>query len=497
MKRDISGNIVLCCLSLIVLFGSLVSVSESLQSSLSLPSNGLINYWPVVDVTINISRVIGINNLSLGLQLDWEWKAWLDSPTRIELARNASFRIIRFFDFRPTTPRLMPCTYWDEASQTGTWDWTNVDNFVQAIFDVGAEPLICFGWPMANSTKTQNTIPSSMALNPITQLPYPNSYAKYCTEWVKHFKEKGWPVRLYEIFNEPYAYFGWSPNLTKLEYFKNVWNTCAKAMRAENPAVLLSFDFIMSKTVLNYWLTNNGENVDFLDFHKYDCWAASGTGYFNDTDLLVRAETERFETTDTYGVYDAQEIWLNARGVILPIICSESNLNAAYQNGTDPRIQKTIGAIWTALVLREAILKGLSCYVYYNFGSSGSKVAPSGGIGFGMINLDTDRPWYPYYVHQMIGNSLSVGDRIVESTSSSDDLRVLAWIHNRIVNVLIVSKIDHSYSINLHGFKGELELIKIDDTIPWENASLQTYLFYAGEPLIVSGYTVALAQTIV
>jgi len=488
--------IVLCSSILLVLCGSQIVESGPFQAYVYLLSQGSIDYGPKVDVKVNISQVIGINNLSLGLQLDWEWKSWLDSPARRDLAKNANLKIIRFFDFRSTTPRLMPCTQWDEALQVGTWNWISVDSFVQAIFDIGAEPLICFGWPMVNSTKTQNTIPPGMAIDTTTQLPYPDSYAKYCAEWVKHFKQRGWTVRFYEIFNEPFGYFD-STNLTKLAYLMNVWNVCATAMRTENPTILISSDCITSKTVLNYWLANNPENVDFLSFHKYDCWATEGTGYFDDTELLLRAERVGFETTWTFGVDDARQIWFNSRHVVLPVICSESNLNSAYQDGTDPRIQKTVGAIWTALVLREAILKGLSYYIYYNFYSGCIDVGKSGGIGFGMIDFDTDRPWYPYYVYQMIGKNLAPGDEIVESTSDSNDVRTLAWIHDRTLNLLVISKVDNRKQVYVSaGTRDDMRVTKIDNNIPWEKASLQTYLLNTTEPLIISGYAVALLQAI-
>jgi len=367
--------------------------------------NSSSDFWPSIDVKVDVSDVVGINSLSLGFQIDLEWKAWTTSPLRKELAKNASFELVRFFDFRPTVPRLAPCTYWDETSKTGTWNWINVDNLVQTIFDVGAEPLICLGWVHSNSTKTLDYIPTGMALDPTNQLPYAAIYSKYCVEWVKHFKATGLPVRYCEIFNEPWTYFGWAgwENLTRLGNFKILWDACAKAMRMENSAVKLSFDFITAKRVLDYWLKNGGENVDYLDFHKYDGWSMSGYGYFNDTELFMMAERERFESYgDFYGVDDARQAWFNVTGKILPVICSESNLNSVWKNGTDPRIRNMTGAVWTALVLREAVLKGLNYYTYFNFG----------GDGFGMVDFESDTPWYTYYVQQTIGSHLAVGDQI-------------------------------------------------------------------------------------
>jgi len=444
---------------------------------------------------MNISRVIGINNLSLGVQLDWEWKAWFDSPTRRELARNASFRIIRFFDFRPTTPRLMPCTYWDEASQTGTWDWTNVDNLVQAIFDIGAEPLICFGWPFANSTKTQKNIPPGMALDPITELPYPNSYAKYCTKWVKHFKEKGWPVRYYEIMNEPQFYFGWNPsNTTKLANYIELWNTTARSMRKENPNILISHDASTVKWVFDYWLLH-GDDVDYLDFHKYD---SSAIEEYTDSQLFILAEQKFFETSPTYyGVEEARQRWMNVRGKLLPVVISESNLNSAYENGTDPRIQQMPGAVWTALTLRTAILNGLSFYVYYSFSSGASwelENNPSGGVGFGMINSDANQPWYPYYAIKLFSSNIGVGDALLETQSLSDDVRFLAWNHSRTSNILIISRVNEPRILHFKGLEGSWNFLKIDNSISWKTARIQEGLVNLKEPVLLNGYTIMLCR---
>lgn len=499
MKQYISAKVVLSSLSIIVLFGSIialfgsiVSFNESLQSSVFVSSNGLINKWPTVDVFINASQVIGINNLSLGLQLDWEWKAWLDNPIRRQLVKDANFRLIRFFDFRPTAPRLMPCIQWDEASQTGVWDWTNVDNLVQTILDIGAEPVICFGWACL---KTQETIPLGMPVDLTTQLPNPNSYAKYCTKWVKHFKEKGLPIRYYEIMNEPQFYFGWNPsNTTKLANYVELWNAAARSMRQENPNILISHDASTVKWVFDYWLLH-GDDFDYLDFHKYD---SNVIEEYTDSQMFIHAEQKFFETSPTYyGVEEARQKWMNVRGKLLPLVISESNFNSACTNGTDPRIQQMAGAVWTALALRIAILKGLSFYVYYSFSSSAFwELAnkPSGGVGFGMINSDTNQPWYPYYVEKMFSSNIGVGDTLLETQSLSSDVRFLAWNHSETSNVLIISRLNEPRILHLNGFEGSWNFLKIDNSISWETAHIQEGLVDVKEPLLLNGYTVMLLQ---
>jgi hypothetical protein len=488
--KKLAGAILL----MITLAFSAVSVSFGLQSSSVVSTTGTINYWPRVDVTVNVNQVIGVNNLSLGSNIDWQWKLFKDRLVLRQLAQDAGLKLIRVFDFRPTTPRLMPCTYWDESTKTGTWDWTQADALTEAIFSVGAEPLFCLGWAYYPG-EVHKFIPSGMAINPVTQLPYPDSYAVYAAEWVKHFKQLGLPVRFYEIMNEPYFYFGWNgENTTRLGYFIEFWNAVARAMRQQNPNVLLSHDAINQKRVFDYWLIY-GEDVDFIDFHKYD----SGTiGEYTDEEMFRRAEKIHFETTTSYyGIAEARQRWFNARGKWLLAINSESNFNSAWETGTDPKIQQMAGAVWLALVLRMGILKGLDYSLYYDFSSYRSleeKNKPSGGWGFGMINADDNQPWYSYYVHRMIGSNLGVMDRIVETRSMSDDIRTLAWIHDGKLVILLICKVAEPRVINFQGITGQLNIMWIDSTVPYTSSEVQEATINVGDQIKLNGYTVMLLK---
>ena len=449
-------------------------------------------------IVIDSGNKIGINKLNLGIQTDWSWTGFVSNAARRQFAQDANIKLIRTFDFRSTSPKLIPCEYWNETTKNcNKWNWTSVDLYTQTVFGIGAEPLFCLGWARDN---IQKYIPSGMVVNPNTGLPYPDSYASYAKEWVKHFKTTGQPVRYYEIMNEPNAYFDSSVNYTKLNYFIELWNASARAMRAENPSIFISHDLTTSRKVLDYWV-NHGEDIDFLDFHKYDSGVTNGTGYYDDDTVLMRAETSRFQTSSTfYSPEDARQIWLNSRGELLPVINSESNFNSAWENGTDPRIQKIVGAVWSSLVLRMAILKGLSYNIYYEFSSSGSwetNNKPSGGYGFGIINSDNNRPWYPYYVYKWIGNNLAVGDSIVNSTSYSDYIRSLAWINNGRLNILLVNKLSQTKEFSLQGVTGPLIYQKIDDPTgaSYLNPIVQTGTIDASSPIVMNGYTVMLLQS--
>lgn len=468
------------------LVASTASISLSSQPPETVvPTHATIIYWPRVDVNINPTEKVGTNNLSLGFMVYHEWQNWLNRPVLRQLAEDANFQMVRLF-----TDKIEPCTNWDESTKTGTFSWTDVDSLVDSVFAVGAEPLICIG----RAEGIEDNLPQGMTIDPATGWPIPESWGAYCAEWIKHFKQAGKPIRYYEIINEPWVDGGFNTE-TKIANYMAVFNAAAQAMRAEDPSILLGFDGSSRRHVLDYWLENGGADLDFISFHKYD---SNSIGQYTDEEMFVRAETHKLDTSSFfYGVADARQTYYNARGKMIPVINSESNINCAWKDGTDPKIQQMMGAVWTALVLRSEILKDLR-YNIYNRYTSGATWArehkTSGGAGMGMINSDDNQPWYPYYVQWMLGTSMSVGDSIVKTTSSSDEIRVLSWIHEGEVNILLICKVDQPRTVFFHGVTGQLHITKIDNTISWETPSTQTSIVESTEAAIVSGYTVMLLQ---
>jgi hypothetical protein len=448
----------------------------------------------LVDVLVDVNSIVGVNGLSLGFALDYEWQGWRDNAASRQLAQQAGFRLVRFFTHKGSSPR--PCTYWNESTDTGVFDWSAVDLLVQRIFEIGAEPLICLG---GCNSAGMSGLPRGMAKNSTTGLAYPASWAAYCAAWVKHFKTLGMPVRFYEIINEPQTYLlssDWQTvKVTRLRNYIQLFNAAAKLMRLANSNLAISFDCIIQQQILNYWLANGGAEVDSLNFHKYDSWIT--TPYESDGQMFYTAETQHFGKWP-YGnsPNEAQELYSNSRGRILPIINSESNMNAAWENGTDPRIQQMAGAVWLALVLRMDVLNGVNYNLYFSFSSSESygKSTPTGGAGFGMVNADTGKPWYPYYVHQMIGNNLAAGDQILESTSSSSGIRTLAWIHGTKLNLMLICKTSQPQKIHLAGITGQADFLRIDNTISWKSPRVQTGTINTTNPIVLEGYTVMLVQ---
>ena len=469
-------------MTILSLLSTLPAGSSSTQPTKSVSSEGFVHYSPFISVKINQDSEIGLNNLSLGFQLDgYDIRRFRDRSALRDLAKQVNFKLVRFFHHRlgsASGSGSVPCSKWNEDTQTGVWDgWNKVDPLIERIFEIGAEPLICFGYYSLSMGKV--SVPEGMQTDG-EGFPRSQTWANYCVEWLRHFKSKGYPVRFFEIINEPYQMYFWKDE-SKLANYVRFWNTVAEAMRQENPDIFISSDCTTIRHVLDYW-TTSGENVDFLGFHKYD----SGRTYYSDEELFERAETFMFVEGDSefpcYSIDEARKKWETTRGDTLPVICGESNLN--WKSPTDPRIQTMTGAVWTSLAVRSGILEGLNYFLYWNLAGT------SDAENFGMINGLTNEPYYSYYVLRMVGSNLDTGDNLIKATTSSDAIRALAWINQEHLNLLIINKEDSSRTITLNGLEGQLQFQKVDNTEP----TLQTETIDATEPLVLEGYTVVLLQ---
>ena len=442
-----------------------------------------------IQITVNSAKIIGTNNFQTGFQVEGsDLYIWTSRSEMKQLTADANFGIVRIFNYI-----VEPCTRWYESTKTGTWDWSKADALVRRIAEVGAEPLICLGFYSWESNGIR--APSGMTKNPTTGLPYASSWAAYCAEWVKHFKQAGLTVRYYEMINEVFQYWkddGWPTAQPKLGYFMELYNAAAKAMRAQNPNVKLGNDASIMKGVLDYFISN-GENLDFLSYHGYGTSSLSAS----DSEILNAAETKYIgESSSYYGVDKARQLYKDKKGIDLPVIKSENNVDYTYSSGTDPRIQTMVGAVYHALTFRTFMLKNYAYNIYFHYASSASSEQrkQSGGAGFGMVNSDDNKPWYPYYAHKMLGQNLAVGDKIVESTSSSEDARVIAWINNKKLNVLLICKVGQTTTVQLSGLQGSLNFSKIDNTISWKTPSIQSGALSSTSLLTMNGYTVMLLQ---
>lgn len=459
-------------------------------SSAILTSGGTIvhNSSSATQVNVYANNVITSNNLSIGFAIDHHWNIWLNTPSYAKLAEAANFKLISVYDSSDDSGvSIQPCTYWNETTHTGIFNWANIDALVESFYQIGAQPIICLGGT-AGSTKVY--FPSGMNINATTSLPSPQDYANYAAAWVAHFKAVGLPVEYYEIFNEiEQLYFvnNTNYNAAELSVFFADYMATYTSMHSENNQILVGNDASTYKNFLNYWEAHGGK-LDFLAFHKYDCSLTQP-----DSVGLANVGTKFFTSDGTYyGVVDARQL-LNES---IPIISSEYGWDAAWENGTDPREQQLVSAVALALTLRQEALLNMQYNLYYCWDSSASWQASIGtGLGFGMVNQDTDQPWYPYYVNEFIGQSLSVGDPIVNSAYSNQNLQTLSWIHSGKLFTLVICTVNTPTTISFGTFVKTGNYSLIDNAFPYTSPEVQTGKLGSNNQITVKGYAVLLLES--
>jgi hypothetical protein len=234
--------------------------------------------------------------------------------------------------------------------------------------------------------------------------------------------------------------------------------------------------------VLDYFITD-GEPLDFISFHRYGLSSASQS----DSEAFAAAETKYIsESGNLWSPEQAVEQYYSRKGRKIPIIMSEGNLCDDY-SPVDSRTHMLVGAVYTALSLRTFVLKDFLHSIYFHF---------SGTLeDMGMVDGGTNEPFYPYYVQQLLGQYLAVGDRLVESSSGSSDVRSLAWINEDKVVVLLIFKADQTQSVYLQGAGEQLNYYKIDNTIPWQTPAVQQGTINYTDAITVNGYGVVLLVT--
>jgi len=460
-------------------------------------SSGSIVYPIVVNVWVDFSRVIAMNNLSLGVQIAHEWSSFVRYP---ELQRKfvaCNFSIVRFFVYH-----VQPCIFWNETTKSGIYDWTNFDKLMQTLQFLGVKDvLICVGH------NAEKGLPPGMDRNyNNTGFPNPDSFAAYCRDIASHIKSRGWAVKYWEPYNEPNQIFtDWTRSRMyeeKYEAFVKLFNSAAEAILEFFPDALFGVDISNVKAFLDRFVYD-AHHVGFLSFHKYDAygtWLYAPDGYYSDAKVLEKASI--LGDSYLYTPREMREKWFSITGHDLPVLCTETNLNSAWRNGTDPRIQQVVGAVWYAEVLRAFILNDVRYSVYFHFASDDSPRweidKQTRGYGFGMINSTPPHTeWCPYLLNKLVGNNLHVGDKICwASSSNSTVLSVFTWFSQETGNVLLIGKVRERIKvrINCEGISISNEFIYVSKICEDTRSSDLSIEGFGNSTINENGYFVILLQ---
>lgn len=512
-KPSIGGAVPrLLTLSLAIILVASILTSTPADPTFKIISTGNIaDHDAEVSVTIDFNQILALNNLSLGVNIghDFDFAKWRNDPTLRAKVAACNFHLIRLF-----VHEIQPCTQWNETTHKGEYSWELFDRTIERVLEMGAEPLLVVA---TGNYDTKYWVPSGMIGDyDGSRFPSNESCASFCAELVKHCNiDKKWGIKYWEIWNEPnfydtnettdqsYVDYGLIANFTK------TFNNAAQSMHDIDPTILCGHGFSAIKSFFDYFM-NNTEQLGFFSIHDYDAHATKcyRQEYYKDEDAIMADAPligyQKPGLWKTYTPIELQQKWNERHLKELPVLITETNVNSALTNGTDPRIQTIFGATWYAEKIRSAILSNITYCAYFMLASDNSDhwntTEPTHGAGFGMMNSTSPyEEWYPYFTNYLLGNELSQGYRIYNSsTSDFNKVTQLAWTTKTHYNILLIGKTTANILTHIEIENPTLSnqttasIFKIDGNY---KGIQSTYLSLANNfPVSLNGYSVVLIK---
>ena len=192
-------------------------------------------------------------------------------------------RIPEIRSLRPRLIRLFLQEYFDVYPQNGVYRWEKLDASVQAILQTGAQPLMCIA------------IKPKLLFSVIDQdIVEPNNYAQWSEliyQMVKHYKDKGWNIKYWEVANEPdIGEDGGCPSRFTAENYPRFYEHTVKAvLRADSTAKVGGPALAYSKSpilpALLAYCSSHAVPLHFVSWHIY-----------NSDPLKIRATIESVKT---------------------------------------------------------------------------------------------------------------------------------------------------------------------------------------------------------
>ncbi len=286
-------------------------------------------------------------------------------------------------------------------------------------------------------------------------------------ELVRYCKEKGYPVKYWNIGNEPNLFAATDPAYDTVRFNKD-WRAFALAMKAVDPGILLVGPEISQYTGdpavdpkdssgrdwLREFLRANGDMVDVVSVHRYPFPAQVGGNLPTVDQLMADAQTW-------------SGIVRNLRNTIrqelkgdLPIGITEFNSNWTNGAGAETTPDSFLNAIWLADVLGELIRERVDLVNQWSLQSAG----PTGGNGlFGAFDV---RPsYYVYQIYKQFGGSL------IQASSDDPDLPMYAArLEDGALTLVVVNLSDEVKETHLHLLhflpQGPAEMFLFDEANP-------------------------------
>jgi len=418
---------------------------------------------------------------------------------------------------------------WNASSNEAKYNFTHFDELMNFSSQLGARVILSLP---AGTWGDGNLLPTGMPLNTTIRVdgpsgrgyfPSTSAYESYLDGIVNHTIALHQNIAYWSIGNEVPT-----TGPREVTAFTAVFNAAVRAIHMKLTSALVGTDVMTNLTFESYF-ADNARKVGFLSFHYYPSLGicVQGGQYCppagppNGSTSRVMFNHAAYSLIGrNYGPRAAQLLWHNVTGRWIPILNTETNLNAvgggagSLATGTDPRIQTLFGASWVDSLLIDGAGQNVSGLVYFTLSSganaSNTITGPYGGWGFGLTSegaADNDVRYAPYYALQLWSAAIPAGEGSVSSTVSVPNLvEAYSAFNGMNLSVVLVNRVNVPVSIAVSLLYGGYNCSSVstldlrsyqevysptDHTTVVVKSGYSTAFPITGAPVTIDGYGVA------
>jgi len=370
---------------------------------------------------------------------------------------------------------------WNTVTNQPKFDFSYFDRWVSVAHELHVQILLSLP---AGSWGDGNILPAGMPLNHslIVNGPSGTGYFPDDAAWqkwvegvVNHTTATGADISYWNVGNEVPTY-----NLTEVAGYTNVFNIAERTILAQQSSARVGSDVMTNLTYESYFATH-ARGVGFLSFHYYPtvglclqagryCPPAGPPD--GSTDPGIFSHPAYTFLGRSYAPKAAQSLWENLSGNWVPVLNSETNLNAIgggsadYSIGTDPRIQTLFGASWLISTLIDGARQNVSELAYFalssGFSTPTTDTSSFGGWGFGLSREGTngtDVLFAPYLAMQMWSSAIPPGEPDVLTESSAPAMVYSYAAHNGAdLSLILVNRANVPVTVTLNLSSGNYSI---------------------------------------
>jgi hypothetical protein len=420
----------------------------------------------LIDIEVNYDQTALVSSFSAGVtHTQYSLDSWNNSiaisAAKILLENSTSFQNQHIMGWGCLNP-------WPDSSviNSAGWNWNSLDDRINLMRETKGEAIITLcGCPTWMHTPAGNgTTEWGSALEKAPTPVHFDDFAHLCAEVARRYPD----VMYYQVWNELKGFWSLALNRWRYEDYTIMYNMIYDSLKAVNPAIKVGGPY----PVMSTYSEQKSYTIDLgVPYGYYDKRALDVIPYWlghkKGADFLaVDGGIENKDDISICEVFKAGDKFADIVSWIRQQLIEEPSLDIwwsewyALPGNTDPQNNIEFDNALMASSLIKTIKAGSSSVLIWQPEGNNQGFAYPLGLWTSTVNSDGGKPTPFYYTLKILKDHFSKGVEIVNSTTSSDDVTVMASKKKILIvnhkNINLEIRINNSFTISILPYEVKL-----------------------------------------